>query len=261
MDFHVYRPKFIDSSKFIGSSVSVVYSFEKSEGSISFGFKLISMFDSSKIYSDRVVTINKNDYSGGLYSITSSRTGDKLGIHISPKYTKREVSKPFMWDDDVCNLVRFYITDDLQNMYIYLYYNDTSTDTLGNLPIESVDLGVNYSVDELFFSKCSEIHEKMTKWNAKIDLQNKVNDYNSISYLEGQLDVLYKIVEKLIEKTGTDVSEYKELLDSVDSNSVLTLKDIKVVTGDILDDKSNVRKAQTEYYKVLKGLSEGTGKV
>lgn len=257
MNFHVYRPKFIDSSKFIGSSVYVVYSFDESDDSISFGFKLISMFDSSKVYSDRVVTINKKEYSGGLYSITSSRTGDKLGVHIFPKYAGRNVSRPFLLDDDVCNLVRFYITDDLQNMYIYLYYHDTSTDVLGNLPIETVDLGVNNSVDGLFFSKCPEVREKMTKWNAKINLQNKVNAYNSISYLEGQLDVLYKIVEKLIEKTGIDVSEYKELLDSVDSSSVLTLKDVKVVTEDILDDKSNVRKAQIEYYKVLKDSSEG----
>lgn len=260
MNFHVYRPKFIDSSKFIGSSVYVLYSFSESDDGIHFGFKLVSMFDSSKVYSDRVVNINKKGYSGGLFSITSSRTGDKYGVHIYPKYTSRKVSKPFSWDVDVCNLVRFYITDDLQDMYIYLYYNDTSTTTLGDLPIETVDLGVNSSVDELFFSKCPEIQEKMTGWNAKIDLQNRVNAYNSISYLEGQLDVLYKIVEKLIEKTGTDVSEYQELLNSVDTNSVLTLKDVKVVTKDILNDKSNVRKAQTEYYNVLNDSSEGMDK-
>ena len=80
-----------------------------------------------------------------------------------------------------------------------------------------------------------------------------IDPYESAAYLEGQVDVLSKIVKLLIEKTGLDIGEYKEIMDSIDSNSLIGVKPLDIINSDIIKDKGRVREVQKKYYSAKYG--------
>ncbi len=260
MNFHLYRPKTITYREFLGNHAYAEYNVKETTDIVSFYFKVIDMNDSTKIYYDNTVNINKRDYAGGIYTITLDfRDRDNPSLMLIPHLTKRNSGiGRYMTDNNINNLIRFYITDDMQDLYVYFYYYNQNETEIAGAAIIDIEPDKYYSANHAFVSNCPELQKKMPYWNAKVDLQNKVVAFNSISYLEDQVDILYKIIQLLVEKTDIDISEYQDILNSIETNNVVNLKSISVIKKDIDEDKANVRKAQKEYYEQIHKLNSET---
>lgn len=207
------------------------------------------------------IDIVKEDYKGGVYSvrlfswtngadpsnlvITTSRNGKILSVgnekDSSGQYT----------------LLKFYITDDMKDIYIYTTKCDINEEYFGNIRLEHIDTGRKYVYNStsLLASVCDELNEKLKKWLPKRVLQSTLSTNTSLSYMEGQIDVLYKIIGKLIEKTGIDVSEYQKVLDAVEQESSVNLKGVNSIADDMIKEKGFVRKEQRRYYNQLENIS------
>lgn len=256
----MYRPKTIEYRNFLGNHAYAEYNIKETNDIVSFYFKVVDMNDSTKIYYDNTVDINKKDCVGGVYTITLDfRNCDNPSLMLIPHLTKRKSSiSRYMPDNNINNLIRFYITDDMQDLYVYFYYYNQNETEIADTTIIDLESDKYYSADHAFVSNCPELQKKMPYWNAKVDLQNKVVALNSISYLEDQVDILYKIIQLLIKKTGVDISEYQDILNSIETNNVVSLKSISAIKKDIDEDKANVRKAQKEYYEQIQKLNSET---
>ena len=109
------------------------------------------------------------------------------------------------------------------------------------------------TTQQVLFSHCPEAKLISDKWYVKKEaLSDSIDVNTSISYLENQVDVLYKILNKLIEKTGIDVSEYQDIINSVDKNSSLNINSLEKVNNKISKNKKHIRDRQKVYYRMLK---------
>ena len=90
-------------------------------------------------------------------------------------------------------------------------------------------------------------------WKIKKEtLGDSIDPRTSITYLENQVDVLYKIIELLISATNIDVSQYREILDAVDTYSTLNINSTEKILNKINRDKAFIRQKQKEYHDNLR---------
>ena len=146
-----------------------------------------------------------------------------------------------------------FITDD--TIYVVPRIRLTSTSNIFDNS-EHIDTSFeNLTPQKVLFNFCSEAKAIAEKWHAKKIYLGDIDVNSSISYLENQVDVLYKIIEKIVEKTGVDVSEYKDVLDAVENSSSLKVNTIEKITSKLNRDKALVRHCQEEYYTKRKESS------
>ena len=97
-------------------------------------------------------------------------------------------------------------------------------------------------------SKCKWLQERVEAIKKKSAMINNVDYYNSISYLEAQVDLLTRII-----LSSTDTSELINLLKNADENSVLNIKPLSDIQNEFIISKANLRRKQEEYYNLLHG--------
>jgi hypothetical protein len=106
---------------------------------------------------------------------------------------------------------------------------------------------------EILFELVPETVDITKAWYIKKEtLGDSIDTRTSVTYLENQVDVLYKIIEKLIAATNIDVSEYADILDAVDKTSVMNINSIEKIVNKINRDKKYIRTKQKEYHDKLK---------
>ena len=109
------------------------------------------------------------------------------------------------------------------------------------------------TTQQVLFDHCPEAKAVADKWYIKKEaLSDSIDVNSSISYLENQVDVLYKILDQLIEKTGIDVEEYKDIMNEVNVNSSLTVNSLEKVASKISKNKKQIRDRQKAYYRMLR---------
>lgn len=109
------------------------------------------------------------------------------------------------------------------------------------------------TTQQVLFEHCPEAKIVADKWYIKKEaLSDSIDVNSSISYLENQVDVLYKILNKIIEKTGIDVSEYQEILTEVERASSLNINTLTDVKDKINKNKGYIRGRQQAYYRMLR---------
>ena len=80
-----------------------------------------------------------------------------------------------------------------------------------------------------------------------------VDQRDSVSYLEAQVDILTRLVLALHE--GND-SPLTEILKLADQNSVLDIKNTDALVKEFISKKAWVRKVQKDYSEAKKALEE-----
>ena len=146
--------------------------------------------------------------------------------------------------------VSLYITKDGQDIYIHPFfrlnnriYNNTKFTHIEKPLINSNHIG-------MLLSSCQEFRDYYNKWCIKKETIDPTVDISkSASYLEAEIDVLYKIIELLLEKTEIDASEYQPVIDAVARHNVLDIKNINKLNSELDEDKEHVRKIQEMFYK------------
>lgn len=238
-------------------SISVEYTFTENDTTLVVSFGILDKTDDSKLYCSKTFNLAKEEYKGGVYSFfLMDRYTDSLDIELVPYMTDRKSAVPVAYDGNTVNLVRFYITESMNDVYVFLYVVDADTQETNGLKIEEVPCGILKSSTRALMSQCPELKSKFEYWKLRYELKLNLDVSNTITYLENQIDVLYQVVEKLIQKANLDVSEYAEILNAVKINSVTTVKSNESIRDDIVKDKSNVREAQKVYYEKLKALQQ-----
>lgn len=244
------NPKYSDT-------LNINYSFTENESTLEIFIDVLDNQNDTKLYCSKTFNISKEEYKGGVYTLfIMDRYTDCLDIEIVPYATDRKSTLPIAYDGNTLSLVRFYITEDTKDSYIFIYGLDKEITEIDGNKIEEVPLGILGSSTRAIMSKCPELKRKFDYWKLRYELKLKADVSNTITYLEGQIDVLYQIIDKLIKVSNVDVSEYAEILNAVATNSVLTVKSPENIRDDIVKDKSNIRKAQKLYYTALKALQD-----
>lgn len=83
------------------------------------------------------------------------------------------------------------------------------------------------------------------------NIGNYIDINDSASYLENEIDILYKIIEILISKLGIDIGEdYKNIIQQISHLNILSYKTPEKILDEILTNKTAVRKTLNNYYEV-----------
>ena len=88
---------------------------------------------------------------------------------------------------------------------------------------------------------------KIARLQVKARMINEVDHYASISYLEAQVDILTRLVRRLLIVSESVDDELKELLELADGYSVLDIKNRSAVRDEFAN-KAKIRRLQRVYY-------------
>lgn len=93
--------------------------------------------------------------------------------------------------------------------------------------------------------QCSPYYKNRAEhFNKKCDVMKSVDIYNTVTYLESQVDALTRLILQLTNSN----SEAAKILRKADKYSVLDIKDKDKILQELETDKKNVRDMQKEYY-------------
>ena len=92
--------------------------------------------------------------------------------------------------------------------------------------------------------KKDEILIKLNEDAERNDIIEDIDIYNTVAYLEAQVDALTRLVLKLTDKDTDEVNILKE----ADKYSVLDIKTTDNMIKEFKEDKGNARKRQTAFY-------------
>lgn len=97
--------------------------------------------------------------------------------------------------------------------------------------------------------ECSPVFaQQHEKFMRKAKMVGAIDQYNSIAYLECQIDVLSRIVRAMLSQIKPDIADdLIEILERADGLSVLDVKDRDKVLAEF-NNKQHIRSLQREYY-------------
>lgn len=96
-----------------------------------------------------------------------------------------------------------------------------------------------------------EIGKLIRKSRLKCDMLGVVDQRDSVSYLEAQVDILTRLV---LELHQGDTRPLTEILRKADEHSVLNIKDEDALVNEFVSKKAWVRTVQKDYYEAKKAL-------
>lgn len=200
------------------------------------------------------ISLNINDIKNNCYSIRLiSVIGDNSDYEYPDSLYKLYAIKIYDFSWKFSNLGRFakYICKIIYAPNTDTVYISQSHNGSKQYFSNSVIIPNNARHAYNFFLEKSDLAKtKILKFAKKSKLLNNVDFYDSLSYLEAQIDVLSHIIHEVI-LTHPELipDEYKNFLDSVEQNSVLTIKDKQKLLEEITIKKKFFRDLQKEYYK------------
>ena len=138
-------------------------------------------------------------------------------------------------------LCRVSIAPDCKDIVIFLekatdyIYPDANNVVFPKDAITKTQIIQQYS--PFYKERCDYIHKKVT-------MMKSVDIYNTVAYLESQVDALTRLVLQLTNSN----SESAKILRKADKYSVLDIKNEDKILQEFETDKKNVRDMQKEYY-------------
>lgn len=129
------------------------------------------------------------------------------------------------------------------NNDIYILLSIACTDIPN---IENEIISNNKSSTKILIDNIAWVSDRFKKIHKKSKLLNDVDLYRTISYLEAQIDVLTRVIIKLVKD-----DELKTVIKLFDDNSVLNIKPIDDIKNEVIN-KCNFRRNQELYYERLK---------
>ena len=161
------------------------------------------------------------------------------------------------------NLIRIIFNKDCSEIIVLNIQDflEESKDTLEKYSLELLDRDKK-SGTEYLCEKSSYLKSIIEKRKIKEDIIIKNDIYNSISYLEAQLDAVTKLLLAILKKYNIDLSD-TELANAMfavskaNEYSVLNIKSIDKVLEEF-ENKKQMRELQTKYYDEKSKLEEST---
>ena len=248
----------ISPNSSISPVVDVVYNFTEDENNL-FATLVITYEDR---YEDRYessfnVTIDKKLFSDKILTIAllgRDSYGRFKDIVFDPKYHQVYGFYSRGTDSNLFNAASIWIPSDNTPITIVTHIRTNDhTSEINNSEYNVIDF-VDNDPQTTLLSLVPEALAAKNRWFLKKKyIQNLLDPYESIAYLEGQVDVLSKIIGILIEKTGVDVGDYKTILQDIDKNNVIDVKTLDKIRSELSEDKAKVRNIQKAYYIAKNG--------
>lgn len=89
--------------------------------------------------------------------------------------------------------------------------------------------------------------QALENYSSKKTLIEQIDIYNSITYLESQVDAITKLLLSVIEPTAIS-SDLNDILQAADTHSVLNIKSKEKIAYELHTDKKKIRELQEAYY-------------
>lgn len=220
-----------------GQSPEIEYSIVKTDDGISISFK--GVVRDCKI--NETLDLPFNTYKGKVLQVSLQWTYT-CELRVSPMYemTSRYYSASANQNEEY-KLCRVSIAPDCKDVVIFL---EKATDYIcpdANNVVVSKDTITKTQITQqyspFYKERCDYIHKKVT-------MMKSVDIYNTVTYLESQVDALTRLVLQLTNSN----SEAAKILRKADKYSVLDIKDEDKILQEFETDKKNVRDMQKEYY-------------
>lgn len=188
---------------------------------------------------EKEVLFNKKETAGKIYDILIVEGREKTDVLLDEKYTYISRSEPkdsYVRAGQKLGRVFFGKIDTI----FALTYPCEEVKNCENIVLTDEEESMTGS-----FRRISEEYKEYTdKAFSKYDMIDHVDIYNSITYLESQVDALTKIALKLYKENDILSSILKE----ADKYNVLDIKDKDNIILEINQDKKNIRDLQEKYY-------------
>ena len=187
--------------------------------------------------------ISIDDKIGNVYEIIVSNFGThRLRLRelliFSDRYTGMTT---FLTGERILGRIVFEENGDIT---VALRENHAEIEGFENSLIPTTSYVTGYQV---LYDNSETFRKKFDKFLPKMELLNKVDYYDSLAYLEAQIDILTTFIleSKLLD---VDNSVYKEFFESVMANSVTKIKTREFLLKEICNKKAKFREIQEEYY-------------
>lgn len=186
-----------------------------------------------------ITSLDKNKSIGKIYNIVLCEGKEKKIIVAYEKYGyfSRSTS-PAAPSGNEEKLAQVFIGN--VDIIVGLMFGCSEVKDFENIVIEE-----NETMTNAFCRISSEYEEATKPLFAKFRMINKVDIYNSVAYLESQVDALTRIMLKLYNENN----RLRELLVNADKYSVLDIKNSDTILEEIERDKKNIRNLQKKYYE------------
>ena len=196
-----------------------------------------------RLIQDVHIVLNENDSED--FATFKKLIYPSIEFNYSNLYDDGYITK----DGASTRFLSLYITKDKQDIYIHPFFrfHSNAVDQEGYRYIEKDIIDSDHLA--MMTSSCQELKDHIDKWNLKKNtLDPNIDISKSATYLETEVDALYKIIGILLEKTKTDVPEYQPIIEAVERHNVLNIKSLNKLVAEIDEDKQNIRKQQEVYY-------------
>ena len=220
-----------------GQSPEIEYGIVKTDDGISISFK--GVVRDCEI--DKTLNLPFNTYKGKVLQVSLQWTYT-CELRVSPMYemTSRYYSASANQNEEY-KLCRVSIAPDCKDIVIFLekatdyICHDANNVVFPKDAITKTQIIQQYS--PFYKERCDYIHKKVT-------MMKSVDIYNTVTYLESQVDALTRLVLQLTNSN----SEAAKILRKADKYSVLDIKNEDKILQEFETDKKNVRDMQKEYY-------------
>lgn len=227
----------------------ISYWIKNTDDSVTIGFN--TKYENITV--DKSATINFADYKGRVVQITLQTIWEPGTVCISPMY---EMSSRYMEiqnkKNDAVTIARVFVPNKEEDVLVLLEQSCNYTQPFDAVGIECVEFDKNkITKSGIMQSLSPEFLEITKRHEQKQHIISRIDIYNSITYLESQVDALTSLVLNLVQNaTLTDEERTKacNVLTEAKKYSVLDIKDIDKVLKEIDIDKNAVREMQKELY-------------
>lgn len=132
---------------------------------------------------------------------------------------------------------------------LFLYKRMDDIDGVSNVVIKNRE-----NSNSVLYNNSKVYREKYASKKIKATMLNRLDPYDSLAYLEIQIDALTRIVNGLIKDETNIDKKSLILLDAADNQSVLNCKTLENCLDEINSHKKNVRRLQQDYQKQKKSM-------
>lgn len=221
----------------MGQSPEIEYGIVKANDEISISFK--GGVRGCEI--NKTLNLPFNTYKGKVLQISLQWTYT-CELRVSPMYemTSRYYSASANQNEEY-KLCRVSIAPDCKDIVVFLEKaTDYTCPDAENIAMPKGTLTKTQIIQQyspFYKERCDYIHKKVA-------MMKSVDIYNTVTYLESQVDALTRLILQLTNSN----SEAAKILRKADKYSVLDIKDEDKILQELETDKKNVRDMQKEYY-------------
>lgn len=146
-----------------------------------------------------------------------------------------------------CRVFRIFVKENLEDSFIQVLRAHEEIEGFENIVEDEEPALRMYN----FARRDADLRKFLALKHLKSDMLGVVDQRDSVSYLEAQVDILTRLVLELHKDSS---SRLVQILRQADDNSVLNIKGEDALSKEFLDKKAWVRTVQRDYYAAKENL-------